>query len=367
MDPLKITYVCPEPINVDITDHVPFKWDTIKTSPNIYSIQQAIVLHEAYASRNIDAYTSALKASNSIELFEVFKTIPNCKSNMGNPWRLDMINMCIESQFNQFPTMKAKLMNSKIDELDQSDMEAYISNITKNTYGKLLVQLRNKFIIESQDIDTVVENVMNNLNVCITKGYGVSRIFISGSYPLHKIDTTINTPVSWDPNDIDIFIPHNISMNFMNHIHNTVFNDFEIIAAHNRCYTYQIPGHNKNIQIVRMNSDYQDFTAMYDSADISITQCFVIHNSSKINPCEYHMVPIFSGWSFLCRTQEYEDIKNKTQRFYRKSDDPYYEYGLKRIEKYKDRGFTNIILEPKELTDLLPMYEPVDGQYPLET
>jgi hypothetical protein len=349
MDPLSITYVCPEPLKTDMSEFTPNKWVEITQEPKIYSILQAIVVYEAYISQNKDNYDAAMDTTDPIKLRKLYIR----DTTYGDPWRIDMIAEFTKSKFNQYPS----LLVATDKPIDQTELNHYIPTVNPNTYGNILIKLHRQSIIASQDIDTIVFNVMNSLRECIIDAYGFSDIFITGSYPLHKImngETTFN--------DIDIFIPHNISMNFMSHIHATVFTDFNIIASHNRCFTYKIPGHTKSIQIVRMQSDTFNYTSMYGVADISISQCFIVHNLSQA----HIRGEVFADWVLICSNQEYDDIKNKTQRFYRKPEEPYYEYGLKRVEKYKERGFTNVIFEPKELNDILPMYDPIQGQYPRE-
>ena len=349
MDSLSIAYVCPEPLKTCMLNFTPNKWAEITQEPKIYSILQAIVVYEAYISQNKDNYDAAMDTTDPINLRKLY--IRN--TTYGDPWRIAMITEFTKSKFNQFPSLLAATDKP----IEQTELNLYIPTAKPNTYGNILTKIHCQSIIASQDIDTIVLNVLNSLRECIIKSYGFSDIFITGSYPLHKItngETTFN--------DIDIFIPHNISMNFMGRIHTTVFANFNIVASHNRCFTYKIPGHTKTIQIVRMESDTFGYTSMYGVADISISQCFIVHNLSQA----HSRGEAFTDWVLICSNQDYDDIKNKTQRFYRKPDDPYYEYGLKRVEKYKERGFTNVIFEPKELIDILPMYDPIQGQYPME-
>jgi hypothetical protein len=357
-----------EPITITfVKGVVPFIWENIIKPPQFYSIFQAITAFEAYNARDIDTYTKALNTTDPIKLQELFDiAVELGGKHIGNIWRNDFIIKCIEAQLLMFPAMKEQLIETPEHDLvyKQFDTLLYQNkwSITYNEYGNILQKKRKQFIIENKNIDTILETLLDSLYTVIKLGYPDSNIFVGGSYPLHKI---AGSPSNWTPNDIDIFIPNGISMNFMGRIHREILSDFNLIASHNRCFTYEIPGHTMKIQIVRMDTMYKDYTAMYNTTDISITNCFIIH--SDIDTDSGDLSPLYQNWSLYYRDQELlNDIKNNTQRFYRHKDDPYYEYGLKRVEKYKKRGFTNVIMEPKELDDILPMYDPEQGQYPLE-
>ena len=284
--------------------------------------------------------------------------------------------LAIEQTLEHNPKSITNLYNIKGNIIYHSNNDDYFGchnakeTEQNNIYGKLLMKIRDKHIYYSartpeQIICELLEKLNNAIN-CYS-----SMAIIGGSWGLKQMEIKLKREKSWVPDDIDIYITNHISWAKTQNIIRFVFKDYHVISGNYKCIQLLMPVYNIKIQLVRMTnlfncvSDYS--IDQLDSAiDISITKCFMVYEyeeSSCVDPVYHDSYKIqkFEGTkiTLMAKHSVVEDIIHNRCSFY--GNESYdeasmYAYRQKRLEKYFNRGYINVIHEPRELTPILNNY-----------
>lgn len=252
-----------------------------------------------------------------------------------------------------------------------------------NIYGYILNRLRKRYQLYygktleevlHQSMKTIYD--MNKFSTTTMK----SKIFVGGSFAVKEVEKYIDmvfdslgipfTTRPWVPNDIDIFITDFSKTSLLGLLH-SVFIHCEFIGGNNRQITIKVPYQDIKFQIVRLkqqitfSNEYkcsQICEFMENAIDISTTCCYLIYEPNEDNVDEEYLISkyshdkTFQNWNLYSKKDVVDDVEIGRVRFHRKPEDPLYEYGLKRVEKYKERGYTLVEHIPKELTDAVDGY-----------
>ena len=197
-----------------------------------------------------------------------------------------------------------------------------------------------------------------------------SQILIGGSFALHVFQTMFEkaeekpggaSPYSstprWDYNDVDIFFLGRTSGNRY-HIRQTLLRYIlGSMKGNDWVTTFKAPsgvGRIPSMDFVR--TDCETVEDFMEGIDISITEMVIVHKSAElpdgsvvIGEVEY-LREGDDQWFLVSTPGALEDVKLRRQRYHRKIDHPLFSKCLRRVAKYWERGFQEIIHEPKEVS-----------------
>jgi len=65
---------------------------------------------------------------------------------------------------------------------------------------------------------------------------------------------------------------------------------------------------------------------------------------------------IYPHWWLVTKQKTIDDVKANRITYYRADTDPFNERGLRRIDKYRSRGFHEVVNQPREVDPLMGEY-----------
>jgi hypothetical protein len=290
---------------------------------------------------------------------------------------LDDLSYAIEATLNHNPDDLDFLFSKELEEYDNIIYSVPYNEYfgarrgeetcDNNLYGNLLADIRVRLKYYREN---TLEDIVNNILLTLNRDENVKTAIIGGSWALKKAERAFNKDKPWVPDDVDIYITMNSKIGLYN-LHEDYFQDYRYTVFNNSVMTLEMPIYGTKIQLVHipkiLDVDNKDFyregyviNQLVAAIDISVTQCFLTVKNPKeklLNPRVknvYNVLDYNETMNLIVTETAKQDILGTQLHFYADEtyDDPkVYEFRVKRLEKYKKRGFTDVTYTPKHLTE----------------